>query len=123
MAFIEQLAGEPDRPRIRSWTTSALRDLLYAGAVFVWSIAAFTVLVTGVSVTASLLVLVVGVFVWIGFVYVMRATTWVDRRLAGWQRHERLRAVYRRPAARGFLPFLKTVSSDAQTWKDMAWLG
>ena len=37
--------------------------------------------------------------------------------MSGW------RAVYRRPAARGFLPLLKTVSSDPQTWRDLAWLG
>jgi hypothetical protein len=42
------------RRRIRAWAMSALRDIVYAGAVFVWSIAAF-ILVTGVSVTASLL--------------------------------------------------------------------
>jgi hypothetical protein len=112
-----------DRSRIRAWTMSALRDVVYAGAVFVWSIVAFTILVTGVSVTASFLVLVIGVFVWIGFAYVMRWTTWVDRRLAGWQRKERVPAVYRRPPARGFVPLLKTVSSDPQTWKDLGWLG
>jgi uncharacterized membrane protein YdfJ with MMPL/SSD domain len=123
MALIEQPARETRRRRIRAWTTSALRDLVYAGAVFVWSIVAVTVLVTGVSVTASLLVLVIGVIVWIGFAYVVRWTTWVDRRLAGWQRHERVRAVYRRPTVRGLLPLLRTVSSDAQTWKDLAWLG
>jgi hypothetical protein len=111
------------RKRLLAWTSSAVRDLLYASAVFVWSVVAFTVLVTGVSVVASLLVFVVGVFVWIGFAYVMRWTTWVDRRLAGWQRKERLRAVYHRPPARGLLPLLRTVSSDPQTWKDLAWLG
>src|SRR5215207_9177283 len=123
----EAVVGEPAlatrRRRMGAWTTSAVRDLVYAGAVFLWSIAAFTILVTGVSVTASLLVLVVGVFVWIGFAYVVRWTTWVDRRLAGWQRDERVRAVYRRPATRGFVPLLRTVSSDPQTWKELAWLG
>jgi RND superfamily putative drug exporter len=123
----EAAGDEPGREtrqgRIRAWTTSALRDLGYASAVFLWSIVAFTVLVTGVSVTASLLVLVIGVFVWVGFAYIVRWTTAVDRRLAGWQRNERVRAVYRRPAAGGFLPLLKTVSSDPQTWRDLAWLG
>jgi hypothetical protein len=104
------------------WTTSALRDLVYAGAVFVWSIVAFNVLVIGVSLTASLLVLIVGVFVWVGFAYIVRWTTWVDRRLAGWQRHERIRVVYRRPDTRGFVPLLKAVSSDPQTWRDLGWL-
>jgi hypothetical protein len=121
---VSEAPGRATRPsRVRAWIESALRDLVYAGAVFLWSIAAFAILVTGVSVTASLLVLVIGVFVWIGFAYVLRWTTWVDRRLAGWQRKDRVSAVYRRPAARGFVPLLKTVSSDPQTWKDMAWLG
>ena len=109
--------------RIGAWAMSALRDLVYDGAVALWSIVAFTILVTGVALTASLIVLIIGVFVWVGFVYVVRWTTWVDRRLAGWQRHERIQAVYRRPAAPGFVPLLKTVSSDPRTWKDLGWLG
>jgi Putative sensor len=123
----EVVGGVPGREtrqgRIRAWTTSSLRDLGYDGAVFLWSIVAFTILVAGISVTASLLVVVIGVFVWVGFAYIVRWTTCIDRRLAGWQRKERVRAVYRRPAARGFLPRLKTVSSDPQTWRDLAWLG
>jgi hypothetical protein len=114
---------EPRHGRVRAWTKSALRDVVYCAAVFAWSIAGFTILVTGVAVTASLLFLIVGVFVWIGFVHVLRWTTWVDRRLAGWQRHQRVPASYRRPTDRGFIPYLRTLSSDPQTWKDMAWLG
>ncbi|MFZ1114551.1 MAG: sensor domain-containing protein [Propionibacteriaceae bacterium] len=91
--------------------------------MFAWSIAGFTILVTGAAVTGSLLFLVVGVFVWIGFVHVLRWTTSVDRKLASWQRHERVPAAYRRPAARGFMAYLKTLPLDPQTWKDMAWLG
>ena len=109
--------------RTRAWATAALRDLVYDGAVALWSIVAFTVLVTGVALTVSLIVLIIGVFVWVGFVYVVRWTTWVDRRLAEWQRHEPIRAVYRRPAGPGFVPLLKAVSSDPRTWKDLAWLG
>jgi len=105
-----------------TWTIEALRDLVYAGAVFMWSIVAFTILVTGVSLTISLLVLIIGVFVWIAFAYVLRWTTWVDRQLAGWRRHEPIRAVYRRPPARGLMSLLKTVSSDPQTWRDLGWL-
>jgi uncharacterized membrane protein YdfJ with MMPL/SSD domain len=114
---------ETRRRRIRTWTTSALRDLVYLGAVFVWSIAAFAILVTAISVTASLLVFIVGIFVWIGVAYVVRWTTSVDRQLAGWHRKTPVPAVYRRPTVRGFLPLLKTVSSDPQTWRDLAWLG
>jgi hypothetical protein len=72
-------ADETRGRRLRAWTTAALRDLVYAGAVFVRSIVAFTVLVAGGSVTSSLLVLIVGVFVWVGWAYVVRWTTPVDR--------------------------------------------
>jgi hypothetical protein len=111
------------RAQVRVWTGSALRDVAYCGAVLAWSIACFTILVAGGVVTASLLFLVVGVFVWIGFVLVLRWTTWVDRTLAGWQRHERVPAAYRQPTAREFVPYLRTLSSDPQTWKNIAWLG
>src|SRR3954447_9138703 len=120
---LRSIGGERWRDRIRVWMGSALRDLGYCGAVLAWGIAGFTILVTGVAVTASLLFLIVGVFVWIGFVHVLRWTTWVDRRLAGWERHQRVPASYRRPTDRGFIPYLRTLSSDPQTWKDMAWLG
>jgi hypothetical protein len=109
--------------RAQAWLTSALRDLVYSGAVFAWSIAAFTILVTGIAVTASLLIFVIGAFVWVGFAYAMRWTTWVDRRLAGWQRNAPVRATYRRSPAGGFGPLLKRVTADPQTWKDLAWLG
>lgn len=109
--------------RIWSWTVEALRDILYCIAVFMWSIVAFTVLVTGVSLTISLLIFVFGVFVWVAFAYAARWTTWVDRRLAGWQRGKPVPAMYRHRSARGFLPLLKTVSADPQTWKDLSWLG
>src|SRR4051794_28892282 len=122
-AVLQSTDAQPRRGRIRAWTSSALRDVGYCGAVLAWSIACFTILVTGAALTASLLPLVVGVFVWIGFVHVLRWTTWVDRRLAGWQRHQRVPASYRRPTDRGFIPYLRTLSSDPQTWKDMAWLG
>jgi hypothetical protein len=120
---LRSIGGERWRGRIRVWTGLALWDLGYCGAVLAWSIAGFTILVTGAAVTASLLFLVVGVFVWIGFVHLLRWTTWVDRRLAGWQRHELVTAAYRRPTERGFIPYLRTLSSDPQTWKNMAWLG
>ena len=51
--------GEPltRLKRIRAWTMSALRGLVYDGAVALWSIVAFTILVTGFALTASLIVL------------------------------------------------------------------
>lgn len=105
-----------------AWVRASVRSVVYSLAVFAWSIVGLTVLVTGLSVSASLLVLVVGVFVWVGFVHVTRWTTWVDRRLAGWVRHEPVPASYRRSPEPGLVPAVRTVTTDPQTWRDMAWL-
>ncbi len=118
---LDAVAARP-RGKVRRWTVQSLRDVAYCAAVLAWSIAAFTLLVTGVAVTASLLVLVVGVLVWIGFVYLARATTWVDRTLAGWQRHERVPARYRRADEPGPVAFTRTLTTDPQTWRDLAWM-
>jgi signal transduction histidine kinase len=98
------------------------RDLLYLAAVGVWSVVAFCVWVTCLSITVSLLIFVVGVFCWLGSVYVFRWTTWVDRRLVGWERGEPIAAIYRKPPDRSILEWLRCVTTDPQTWKDLGWL-
>jgi hypothetical protein len=108
---------------VRSWTSSALADLAYSGAVCVWAVAGFTIAVSGLAVTIALLPLVVGVFAWVGFAHLLRWTTYVDRGLAGWQRGERVRARYRPPAEPGLMAYVRTLGSDPQTWRDLAWTG
>lgn len=103
-------------------TTAALRDLAYSAAVCLWGVAAFSIVVSGLSVTVALLPLAVGVFAWGGFVHVLRWTTYVDRRLAGWQRGRPVPATYTRPAGPGWIPHLRTLTSDRQTWRDLGWL-
>ncbi|HET7446302.1 MAG TPA: sensor domain-containing protein [Solirubrobacterales bacterium] len=98
------------------------RDLGYIGAMLCSSVIAFCVWVTALSVTISLLVFIVGAFVWLGSVYAFRWTTWIDRRLAGWIRREQVAAVYRRPQSRSILELLRCVTTDPQTWKDLGWL-
>jgi signal transduction histidine kinase len=97
-------------------------DVVYLLAVFAMSIVGFTVWVTGLSLTVSLLILIVGVLVWIGTVYAFRWTTWVDRKLAGWARGEPIEATYQRPRGPGFIEFLRALTVDPQTWKDLGWL-
>ncbi len=117
-------AGQIARPPRRTFALakSAGRDLVYLLAAFCMSIVDFVVWVTGVSVTVSLLVLIIGVVVWLGTAYIFRGTATVDRYLAGWLRREPIQGVYRRPARRGFGIRLRTVTGDPQTWKDLAWL-
>lgn len=118
---LEPVATRP-RTSLRAWTGQSLRDVAYCAAVLAWSIVGFTILVTGVAVTASLVLLVVGMLVWIAFVYVTRAVTWVDRSLAGWQRHQQVPARYRRADEPGPIAFTRTLTTDPQTGRDLAWL-
>jgi signal transduction histidine kinase len=124
-ATAEIEATEPRRG-LRDRLTAVLarggRDLLYLPAILATSIVAFCVWVTCLSLTVSLLIFVVGVFVWLGSAYVFRWTTWLDRRLAGWARGEPIGAVYRRPPDHSILEWIRCVTTDPQTWKDLGWL-
>jgi signal transduction histidine kinase len=98
------------------------QDFAYLIGVLCTSIIGLVVWVTGLSLTLSLLVLIVGLFVWLGTAYVFRWTVTLDRLLAGWLRGQRIPGVYRSPETRGVLARLRTVTTDPQTWKDFGWL-
>jgi signal transduction histidine kinase len=102
--------------------TTAARDFIYLLAVLCMSIIGFVVWVTGVSVTLSLLIVIVGVLVWLATAYAFRATATVDRRLAGWLRRKPIQGLYSKPEERGFFALLRAVTVDPQTWKDFGWL-
>ena len=116
-------AGSIAKPprRIMTLATTAGRDLLYLLAVLSMSIIEFVVWVTGVSVTLSLLILVVGLLIWLATAYVFRGTASIDRRLATWLRGQPVPGLYRSPESRGILARVRTVTVDPQTWKDFAW--
>jgi signal transduction histidine kinase len=116
-------AGSIAKPprRIGTLAATAGRDLLYLLAVLSMSIVEFVVWVTGVSVTASLLILVVGLLVWLGAAYAFRGTATIDRRLAAWLRREPVPGLYRSPESKGILARVRAVTVDPQTWKDFAW--
>ena len=108
--------------RLRAGARRVGLDLAYIVAILATSILAFTIWVTGLTVTASLLILFVGIFVWLATTYVFRWTTRIDRELAGWARGRPVAAVYRRPGRGGVLARIRAVTADPQTWKDLAWL-
>lgn len=110
------------RDRLLDWAVGGCRDVLYAAAVMAWGVVDFTLLVTGVSVSASLLVLVVGGLVWLGFARLVRWSTQVDRALAGWQRGVHPDAATRRTSSPGVVAQVRTISTDPQTWRDLLWL-
>lgn len=108
--------------RLRGMLDTIWRDIVYLLGAFTMSIIGFIVWVTGLSVTVSLLVLIVGVFVWLGTAYAFRWTTALDRGLAGWRRGQPIMAVYRQPPEPGAWSLIKTVTTDPQTWKETGWL-
>jgi len=118
------VAPTPERAAkpLLSLASTAGRDFVYLLCMFCMSVIAFVVWVTGFTVTVSLLVLIVGVFVWLATAYLFRGTTTLDRHLAGWLRREPIAGVYRVPPRPGVLPRLRSVTTDPQTWKDFAWL-
>ncbi|MFZ1992665.1 MAG: sensor domain-containing protein [Solirubrobacteraceae bacterium] len=101
---------------------AAGRDLVYVLGVLAASIVEFVVWVTGLSLAASLLVLVIGVVVWLAVACIFRFTAGVDRRTAGWYRRRPIRGHYRDPHDRALLSRARVVSTDPRTWKDLAWL-
>jgi hypothetical protein len=101
---------------------TAGRDLLYVLAVLPLSIIGFTIWVTGVSVTLSLAVLVVGALAGLGTVALVRVAADWDRRLAGWYRGAPITPSYRPTRGGELWPTLKTVGRDPQTWRDFGWV-
>jgi Putative sensor len=95
---------------------------VYVLGVLAASIVEFVMWVTGLSLTASLLVLVIGVLVWLVTVCIFRFAAGVDRRTAGWYRRRPIRGHYREPHDRALLSRARVVSTDPRTWKDLAWL-
>jgi hypothetical protein len=96
------------------------RDLAYLTGVLGMSIVGATLWITGVSVTASLLVLVIGGAVWLGTAQGLRWLAGADRRLAGWYLGRPVTARYR-PLRGGMIAQVRTITADPRTWRDLAW--
>jgi signal transduction histidine kinase len=98
-------------------------DALYVLSGLVASIVAFTVWVTAVSVTLSLIILIIGLpLVMLSFA-LFRAMCDVERTRAALVLGEPIDAYYRpMPPASRFGQRLRVVSTDPQTWKDTAYL-
>ena len=101
--------------RARTWSEFAF--LILGGVMGIVSFSvAWTVFTTGVSMVITL----VGVPLLFALAYIDRAMSWIERgrmKMLG----ETVEAAYRRPAKRGVWPLVKTVGTDPQTWKDLAW--
>lgn len=108
--------------RAHSILSGAGRDLLYVLVVLAASIVEFAVWATGVSLSASLVVLVIGAVVWLATAWTFRFAASVDRRTAGWYRGRPIRGHYRHPHDHTLLSRVRVVTTDPRTWKDLGWL-
>jgi signal transduction histidine kinase len=113
----------PGRSRFWEYLLSkqVWRDALYLLVLLPFSIVSFTLWVTGVSVTLSLIVFIVGFPIFVGFAMANRGWCEVERRWASLVLREPIAGRYR-PHAKGFLPRVRSVASDPQTWRDFAWM-
>jgi signal transduction histidine kinase len=96
-------------------------DLGYLILVLPMATLSFTVFVCGLSVTASLIVFVVGFPIALGWFWVNRGLADLERHRAGWVLGARIIGAYRRPADSGLAAQVKTRFRDPQTWRDLVW--
>jgi signal transduction histidine kinase len=100
------------------------RDLVFHLAGLATSIAGFTLWVTGVSVTLSLAVTVVGLLSALAFFWAFRWFARIERHRAAIVLRAPIPERYRRgdPDASWFAR-LRAAAADPATWKDFAWTG
>jgi signal transduction histidine kinase len=106
---------------IGSIATQAARDTGYLALGLLTSVLAGCVWVTGLSLSLSLVVFIVGLPVIVGSAIVFRWTAELDRRNAAWFLRRPVRAGYRAPG-RGLRGLLASTLADGQTWRDLIWL-
>ncbi|MDX6541850.1 MAG: hypothetical protein QOI71_3460, partial [Gaiellales bacterium] len=106
---------------VRRALSQAARDTVYLAAGVLTSSLAFAVWITGLTLSLSLVVFIVGLPVVIASAIAFRWTAELDRRNAAWLLHRPVRAVYR-AQGKGFRGVLRSTLSDPQTSRDFVWL-
>jgi signal transduction histidine kinase len=106
---------------IGSVVKQAARDTGYLGLGLLTSSLAGMVWVTGLSLSLSLVIFIVGLPVIVGSAYVFRWTAELDRRNTAWFLRRAVRGRYREPG-RGLKGLLSSTLADGQTWRDLVWL-
>jgi hypothetical protein len=98
------------------------RDAAYLTLTLLTSIVAFAVWVTAVTVSLSLGILIIGLPVVLGAVFVMRWTAELDRQNAALVFGRPVRGHYRSHRADGLFTRVVKTLRDPQVWRDLAWL-
>jgi hypothetical protein len=108
--------------KILSISRAVGRDLAYLLVVLVLGVLDCAAWMTGLSVTATLLVAIVGIPVWLATVAAFRQEAGLSRRAAGWHRRAPIPAMYRQSTDDRLLARARVVTTDPQTWRDLGWL-
>jgi hypothetical protein len=98
-------------------------NLLYLLLGFPLGIAYFVFLMAGLSIGVSLLIIFIGIPILIGVLEITRGLGAMERLLARGLLDVRIPAPPARPSTPGLLGKLKSLFSDAVTWKSLAYLG
>ncbi len=106
---------------LRSTLEQAARDTAYLTVGLLTSVLALIVWITGLSLSLSLVVFIVGLPVVIASALAFRWTAELDRRNTAWLLRRPLRATYREPG-RGLRARLSSALRDPQTSRDLVWL-
>jgi signal transduction histidine kinase len=106
---------------VRRTLQQAARDALYLAAGVLTSSIAFTVWVTGLTLSLSLAIFIIGLPIVVASAIAFRWTAELDRRNAAWLLRRPVRAVYR-AQGKGFRGILGSTLSDPQTSRDLVWL-
>ncbi|MDT7545541.1 MAG: hypothetical protein QOE99_1651 [Actinomycetota bacterium] len=101
------------------WLQRLRNDTVFLLTGFPIAIASFTVLVTGVSASAGLLITLIGVPLLVATLYAARGFAWAERRRIGWISGTSADAPVYRSWSRGPLGWLETLR-DKQSWLDLA---
>jgi signal transduction histidine kinase len=105
------------RPLVRQFWS----DLVYQVATLPASILAFTVVVSGFSIAAAAVGIIVGLPLLLVIFAILRWNARIERMRTGWALGERVLEAYR-PREGNWLRRLRIVAGDPQSWKDLAWL-
>jgi len=97
------------------------RDLAYLSVILALGVLDCVAWAAGLSITASLIVVIVGVPAWLMTANVFRRTTLLSRRAAGRRLGTPIPAVYLEPNDGGFLARVRVITADPQTWRDLRW--
>lgn len=98
------------------------RDAAYLTFTLLTSIAAFAVWVTALTLSLTLGIVIIGLPVILGAVYVMRWTAELDRQNAALVFGRPVRGHYRTHRRTGLFTRVFSTLRDPQVWRDLAWL-